>query len=369
MDDYDNYSYSYYFDDDNSTFESANFSFNLDCESTHLPGSRVFLPFLYSLIFFTGFFGNLFVILVVGSKGSRGGRLVDTFVINLALADLIFVFTLPLWAISARQNGNWNFGPAGDLLCKLSSYVIAVNRFSNIFLLTCMSVDRYLAIVRLMDSRYLRNSGCIRSTCAVVWGISLVIGIPSLVYRSVESSGEEQFCVEDNDSAFFLGMSLTVATLTFVLPVLIIIFCYGAIIRHLEKHCIVGGNQRAEARRKHSFKMVLCIVVAFIVSWLPFNSFRVIIVISYISKADLSCVAWLKDGLQISCCLAFLNSCVNPIIYFFLDHHFRKRATLLYHYCSGKKKSLLSYNSSASLSNTGTESSATNGGRAQLQSF
>lgn len=371
MDDFDNYSDSYYYyDNDNSTIESLNFSFNLDCQITQLQGSHIFLPFLYYLIFFTGFFGNLFVILVVGSKGSRGGRLVDTFVINLALADLIFVLTLPLWAISASQNGNWNFGPAGDLLCKLSSYIISVNRFSNIFLLTCMSVDRYLAIVRLMESRYLRSSRCIHATCAAVWLISLVIGIPSLVYRSVESSGDEQSCVEDSDSPFFLGMSLTVALLTFVIPMLIIIVCYGTIIRHLEKHCIAGGNQRAESRRKHSFKMVLCIVVAFIVSWLPFNGFKVIIIISHISKADVSCVAWLRNGFQISCCLAFLNSCVNPFIYFFLDHHFRKRATLLYQYCSGKKNSLLNYNSSASFTNTGTsESFATNGMRSRLQSF
>lgn len=294
----------------------------------------------------------------------------DTFVVNLALADLVFVFTLPLWAISASQNGNWNFGPAGDLLCKLSSYIIAVNRFSNIFFLTCMSVDRYLAIVRLMDSKYLRSSRCIRATCAAVWAISLVLGIPSLVYRRVEPPGDEQSCVEDDGSAFFLGMSLTMALLTFVFPVLIIVLCYGTIIKHLEKHCTAAGNPRADARRRHSLKMVLCIIVAFIVSWLPFNIFKAIIIVSHISEADPSCVTWLRNGLELSCCLAFLNSCVNPFIYFLLDHHFRRRAAFLYHSCNGKSKLPQSYNSSASFTNAGTsESFATNGERSRLQSF
>ncbi|XP_029288216.1 probable G-protein coupled receptor 25 [Cottoperca gobio] len=331
-------------------------------------GSTIFLPILYYLIFFTGFLGNLFVITVVGSKGRKGGRLVDTFVVNLALADLVFVLTLPLWAISARQNDHWDFGSAGDLLCKLSSYIIAVNRVSNIFFLTCMSVDRYLAVVKLMDSRYLRSSRCIRATCAAVWLSSLVLGIPSLVYRRVETAEDGLSCVEDNNSPFFLGLSLAMALLTFVFPVLVIVLCYGTIVVHLNHHCT--SNPRAEARRRHSLKMVLSIILAFVVSWLPFNIFKVIIISSQLSNADLSCDAqsWQRNGILISCCLAFLNSCVNPAIYFFLDHHFRRRAETLYKTFIGKPKFLQSHNSSASFTNVGTsESFGATGARTQLQ--
>lgn len=362
---YDDYSYT-----DNYTDSGLlNFSMENYCPSSHLNGSKIFLPVLYYLIFFTGFLGNLFVILVVGSIGRRGGRLVDTFVVNLALADLIFVLTLPLWAISASKNGHWDFGPPGDLLCKLSSYIIAVNRFSNIFFLTCMSVDRYLAVVKLMDSRYLRRSWCIRATCAAVWLCSLVLGIPSLMYRKVDDGVDGQTCVEDNDSSFFLGLSLTMALLTFVFPVLIIVLCYGSIIVHLNKHCAAAANPRAAARRRHSLKMVLSIIVAFVVSWLPFNIFKVIIIGSQLSNVVLTCVtqSWLRNGLLISCCLAFLNSCVNPAIYFFLDHHFRRQAEILFKGCMGKPKLLQSYNSSASFTNVGTsESFGTSGGRTQV---
>lgn len=126
---YDDYNYTGYVSDDGL----FNFSVPGDCIVSHLRGSHIFLPILYYLIFFIGILGNLFVIIVVGSKGRKGGRLVDTFVVNLAMADLVFVLTLPLWAISTSQGGVWDFGYGGDLLCKLSSYIIAVNRFSNIF--------------------------------------------------------------------------------------------------------------------------------------------------------------------------------------------------------------------------------------------
>ncbi|XP_070707889.1 probable G-protein coupled receptor 25 [Pempheris klunzingeri] len=374
MDAYTDYPlYEYYHDVENFTDTGLfNFTVTVDCPISRLHGSHIFLPLLYYLIFFTGFLGNLFVISVVGSRGRRGGRLVDTFVVNLALADLVFVLTLPLWAISASQDGHWHFGPGGNLLCKLSSFIIAVNRFSNIFFLTCMSVDRYLAVVKLMDSRYLRSSHCIHATCAGVWLSSLVLGIPSLVYRRVEQAGDGLACVEDNSSSFFLSLSLIMALFTFVLPVLIIVICYGTIVKHLNEHCISAANPRAKARRRHSLKMVLSIIVAFVVSWLPFNVFKVIIISSQLSNADLSCEtqSWQRNGLLLSCFLAFLNSCVNPAIYFFLDHHFRRRAEILFMTCSRRPKLLQSHNSSASFTNAGTsESFRTTSGRTQLQVF
>uniref|UniRef100_A0A3Q3AZE1 G protein-coupled receptor 25 n=1 Tax=Kryptolebias marmoratus TaxID=37003 RepID=A0A3Q3AZE1_KRYMA len=323
------YDYGYDLDNatDNESYESIE---NLNCSDLSLHGSNIYLPVMYYLIFFTGFWGNLFVISVVASKGKRSGRLVDTFVINLAVADLVFVLTLPLWAITASQNNYWDFGQANNLLCKLSSYIISVNRFSNIFFLTCMSVDRYLAIVKMMDSRYLRSSWCIRITCAVLWVTSLVLGIPSLVCREIMPFNDGQTC-QDNSSTFFPIMNLVMALLTFVFPMLIIVLCYGTIILHLNRHCVAAGNPRAQARRRHSLKMVFCIIMAFVVSWLPFNTFKSIMIVSQLAKIEFTCntFIWLSNGLTISCCLAFFNSCVNPAIYFFLDNHFRRRAQVL----------------------------------------
>ncbi|XP_030586165.1 probable G-protein coupled receptor 25 [Archocentrus centrarchus] len=353
----------YFYGNENYTDNDSIFDIT-PCEPQTLSGSEFFLPTIYFLIFLTGFFGNLFVIFVVQSK-KRGSRLVDTFVINLAVADLVFVVSLPLWAISASQKNYWNFG---NFLCKLSSYIIAVNRFSNIFFLTCMSIDRYLAVVKLMDSKYLRSSWCVWVTCAVIWGISLVLGIPSLIYRKMSYDGK--ICTEDINSTFFLGTNLIMALLTFIFPVFIIVLCYGNIIMHLNKHSAAAGNPRADARRKHSLKIVLCIIVAFVVSWLPYNVFKSIIVISHLTGAELSCEteSWQLNGLTISCCLAFLNSCVNPAIYFFLDHHFRRSAETMYKTCLRKPKLLQSFNSSASFTNGFTsESNGTTNGRSQFQ--
>ncbi|XP_010879743.2 probable G-protein coupled receptor 25 [Esox lucius] len=365
----------YYYNDDNTTDMWLDFNESIDYFEDPISSmtySHIYLPLFYFLIFFAGFVGNLFVMTVIGSGGKRGGRLVDTFVFNLALADLVFVFTLPLWAISSGQDGHW---PFGNLLCKLSSYIIGVNRFSNIFFLTCMSVDRYLAVVRLMDSRFLRSSRCVRHSCAVVWLVSLSLGTLSLVYRNVKIHRDKPFCQDDEESSFFLGFSLSTIFLTFTLPVVIILFCYCSILSRLAGHSTSNthsiSNPRVKARRRHSLKMVFAIIIAFLVSWLPFNIFKAILIGFKLSGTNLSTetLTFLSHGLSLSCCLAFLNSCVNPVIYLFLDHHFRRRANNLFLKFFGKGGLNQSNASSTDFYNCTSEGSGTTFSRNRLQSI
>lgn len=345
----------------NTTDEYADYYSPTDLIS--LPMSKVYIPVLYFIMFFIGFLGNLFVIVVIGKRRQKNGRLVDTFVLNLALADLVFVLTLPLWALSARYD-EWIFG---EVMCKISSFIIAVNRFSNIFFLTCMSVDRYLAVVRLMDSQFLRSSKCVHITCGMVWIISFFLGIPSLVYRRLT----DDICSEDSKSSFVQGMNLLTIFLTFLLPVLILGLCYGSILVNLRRHCHIATNSRAEARRRHSLKIVFAIIAAFLISWLPFNLFKTIQVISLMSKGDLSrgTMSIILSGLTLSCCLAFLNSCVNPAIYFFLDQYFRRRALVMCLSCLGQGDAHQSYISSSFSNGTSETYSGNTSTRGRLFSL
>ncbi|MFT7814074.1 putative G-protein coupled receptor 25 [Arapaima gigas] len=312
------------------TYEYGNWSGEMArCPSSELPFSHIYLPMLYFFIFFTGVSGNVFVVWVMRSK--RKSRLVDTFIINLALADLVFVLTLPLWALTAAQHHHWAFGKA---LCKLSSYIISVNRFSNIFFLTGMSADRYLAVVRMLDSRYLRSSRCIRMTCGFVWVSSFILAVPSLVFRNTANLDKSTICYEDEESTLFQVLSLATLLLTFVLPMLIILYCYGSILVQLQRRSGVGSIH-TKARCCHSVKMVFSIILAFVISWLPFNMFKSFLIVSQLWEMELSCEVqgFLARGLILSSCLAFFNSCANPAIYLLLDQHFRSRARMLCHGC------------------------------------
>ncbi|EMP23680.1 Putative G-protein coupled receptor 25 [Chelonia mydas] len=215
------------------------------CPPQDLPYAWVYIPILYFIAFFVGFMGNLLVIVLMAKKkGSK--RLVDTFVLNLAVADLVFVCTLPLWAVSAAYDNKWYFGEG---MCKFSSFIISVNRSSSILFLMGMSVERYLVVMKRVDSKSTGTKNCLIIACGCIWAVSLLLGIPSMMYRKLSHSEDTtgELC-EDEDSIAFQG-------------------------------------------------------------------------------ADLSCWALmaLRRGLTISACLAFMNSCVNPIIYALMDHHFRRQ--------------------------------------------
>ncbi|XP_041051885.1 probable G-protein coupled receptor 25 [Carcharodon carcharias] len=289
------------------------------CYYENLPFVNIAISVLYYLIFIVGSLGNIFVILVMIFKESRRRRLVDTFVINLAFADLVFVFTLPFWAASASNNHQWNFGSA---FCKISSYMVAVNRYSSIFFLTSMSIDRYLAIVKLLNFKHIRTQKYALKISFVIWISSLLLAIPSAYFRKPDQLNMT-YCKEDTDSPFLRAFNLSAINLTFVLPVVIILFCYCSILVKLGEH--YGHSKKTIQRRENSLKIVFTIVTAFILSWLPFNVFKTITLYLQFQNAELSCWPVVSRGLAIASCFAFVNSCVNPIIYAFLDRNFRQR--------------------------------------------
>ncbi|XP_020367119.1 probable G-protein coupled receptor 25 [Rhincodon typus] len=296
------------------------------CPPQNLHFLNIAISILYYLIFIVGSLGNIFVIIVMICKERRRKRLVDTFVINLAFADLIFVFTLPFWAASASSDHQWNFGSA---FCKISSYIVAVNRYSSIFFLTCMSIDRYLAIVKLRDFKHIRTQKYAVTISLMIWVSSLLLAIPSAYFRKPDQLNVTQ-CREDTDSPFLRIFNLTAVSLTFVLPVIIILFCYCSILVKLRHH--YGHSTKAIQRRENSLKIVFAIVSAFVLSWLPFNVFKTIALYLQFHNTDLSCWTVVSRGLAIASCIAFINSCVNPIIYAFLDRNFRQRTGWLTSY-------------------------------------
>jgi hypothetical protein len=289
------------------------------CPSWELPYGYAYIPALYLVAFAVGLLGNGFVLwLLRRRRGPR--RLVDTFVLHLAAADLGFVLTLPLWAAAAARGGRWPFGEA---LCKLSSFALAGTRCAGALLLAGMSVDRYLAVVKLLEARPLRTPRCVLAACCGVWAVALLAGLPSLLYRRLQPGpgGAGSQCGEE-PSDTFQGLSLLLLLLTFVLPLLVTVFCYWRISRRLRRPPHVG---RA---RRNTLRIIFAVEGSFVGSWLPFSVLRAVFHLARLRALPLACplLLALRWGLTIATCLAFVNSCANPVIYLLLDRSFRAQA-------------------------------------------
>ncbi|XP_006007878.2 G-protein coupled receptor 15-like [Latimeria chalumnae] len=295
---------------------------SLEVESNARVSDTIFKWFIivvYWAVFCIGTMGNIAVLFTLIKKRSR--RLADVFIRHLAIADFVFLLTLPLWAISMTHS-YWIFG---QFLCKLSAYILSVNMYSTVFFLTWMSIDRYLAITLLMQSRCRRTKNYANRLSMIVWLLSLVLGTPALIYRSLD----DDLACSEIEAKIKTIFNIATRFIAFIIPLSIITVCYCAIAVRLTKH--FGRLKKEQKKERDSIKTGLWIVLMFIISWLPYNVFMIINIMtkSYLSKLESAHIssraqAVVRIGVNIGTCLAFSNSCVNPIIYLVFDHSFRR---------------------------------------------
>ncbi|XP_025729023.1 G-protein coupled receptor 15 isoform X1 [Callorhinus ursinus] len=268
---------------------------NPDLEDTHshVPYMSAFLPVFYTAVFLTGVLGNLVLMSALHFKrGSR--RLIDIFIINLAASDFIFLVTLPLWVDKEASLGLWR---TGSFLCKGSSYMISVNMHCSVFLLTCMSVDRYLAIVCPAISRKFRRRDCAYGVCAGVWFISCLLGLPTLLSRELTLIDDKPYCAEKRATSMKLTWALVALIFTFFVPLVSIVTCYCCITRKLCAHYQQSGKHNRKLRK--SIKIILIVVAAFVFSWLPFNTFKLLAIVSGLQQEVYFSSASLQLGMEL----------------------------------------------------------------------
>ncbi|XP_006867923.1 PREDICTED: c-X-C chemokine receptor type 1 [Chrysochloris asiatica] len=269
---------------------------------------------IYSLVFLLNLLGNSLVILVI-LYNRVSSSVTDIYLLNLAMADLLFALTLPIWAAS-KKNG-WTFGTP---LCKVVSLLKEVNFYSGILLLASISVDRYLAIVyatrTLIQKRHL-----VKFICMGIWGLSLFLSLPVVLFRRVLYTPQSSpVCYEDfgnNTAKWRMVLRILPQTFGFIIPLLVMLFCYGFALRTLfEAH--MGQKHRA-------MRVIFAVVLIFLLCWLPYNLALLTDTLMRTGVIKNTCKRQNDIGLALDVTeiLGFLHSCLNPFIYVFIGQKFR----------------------------------------------
>ncbi|XP_072228109.1 apelin receptor B-like [Leuresthes tenuis] len=320
------YDYYDYEETDNSTM----------CDYSEWTPSYSVIPVLYMLIFILGLSGNGVVIFTVWrAQGKR--RAADVYIGNLALADLTFVVTLPLWAVYTAMGYHWPFGMA---LCKISSYVVLLNMYASVFCLTCMSFDRYLAIVHSLSSTQLRTRGHMQGSLTAIWLLSGLLAAPTLVFRTTRYDLETNrtSCAMDfslvvtkigQENLWIAGLSISSSVLGFLLPFLAMMVCYCFIGCTVTRH--FNTLRKEDQRKGRLLKIITTLVVVFAACWIPFHVLKSVDALSYLDLFPTTCdfLRFLLLAHPYATCLAYVNSCLNPFLYAFFDLRFRSQCLCL----------------------------------------
>uniref|UniRef100_A0A2K6LP74 C-X-C chemokine receptor type 6 n=1 Tax=Rhinopithecus bieti TaxID=61621 RepID=A0A2K6LP74_RHIBE len=215
-----------------------------------------FLPIMYSIICFVGLLGNGLVVLTY-IYFKRLKTMTDTYLLNLAVADILFLLTLPFWAYSAAKS--WVFGVH---FCKLIFAIYKMSFFSGMLLLLCISIDRYVAIVQAVSAHRHRARVLLISklSCVGIWILATVLSIPELLYSGLQRSSSEQAMrcslITEHVEAF-ITIQVAQMVIGFLVPLLAMSFCYLVIIRTL--------LQARNFERNKAIKVIIAVVVVFIV--------------------------------------------------------------------------------------------------------
>ncbi|KAM9025803.1 LOW QUALITY PROTEIN: atypical chemokine receptor 2 [Ara ararauna] len=268
--------------------------------------SRVFLPSFYTVVFLVGLAENalLFIVLIMYIKKKK--KLTEVYLLNLGISDFLLL-ALPFWALYISQ---W----VTDTLCPVLNAMYTVN-LSDIFFMSCMSLDMYLQIVHACFPNSFMMWKKSVLILLVGWVLSILFSIPDGLFTStMEIHNKTIVCAHDygqNHLFWKVVFRVMQNTLGFLFPFLFMMFCYSRVA------CVLTMSQMPG---KRALCIVLTLMGVFFVLWFTYN-----IVLILHSLQDVGMIRSCEQdyAMQITESLSFVHCCLNPFLYTFVKKRFR----------------------------------------------
>lgn len=285
--------------------------------------TTVFLPIIYIVVFAVGLPANGMAIYVFLFR-TKKKHPSSIYMANLALADLLFVIWTPLKIAYHFGGNNWIYG---EPLCKVMVSFFYGNMYCSVLFIACLSVQRYWVVAHPLSQQRKNNKVAI-GVCVAIWVFIWLTTTPLYLYNhtlklkdpNVTTCHDVTF-IEDPLNPFpsvklpfyyFIFMGMVV----FFVPCIVIVVAYILLLRALGKSM---EDSTAAKNRQKAVLLIVTVLVTFLVCFIPSN---IMLVLHY---------SLLKDGVVnngygfyiTTLCLASLNSCLDPFIYYFVSEDFR----------------------------------------------
>ncbi|XP_041069099.1 platelet-activating factor receptor-like [Carcharodon carcharias] len=282
------------------------------------PVQNFILPLVYLLVLVVGLFGNCIALLTFLRNDRKVKKAIRVYLINLSLADILFILTLPFWVVYYFKGGDWIFS---EVICRLAGAFYYMATYSAITFMILISINRYCTVrMRRQNIPFNKPIGSIY-TCVAVWIFWFACSVPALMQQQSFKKGLTiTKCFEEySDRTVYVYASFTF----FLISLLIVLLSYVSIMKALSSQ----GKASQGAHRRLAKSMVLGMLVVFLVCVLPYHVF---LIPWELSKANSKGVPHCGPPKamdivhQLNIALLSLNSCIDPIIYCFSVKRFRR---------------------------------------------
>ncbi|KAI2656912.1 Proteinase-activated receptor 4 [Labeo rohita] len=267
------------------------------------------VPLLCLFAFLIGFPTNMLALWVLLL---RTKKLPSTILlINLTICDLLLLLVLPFRIVYHFLGNNWTFGEA---FCRVVIGFLYGNMYGSVVCLALIAMDRYVALVHPFGAKTLRSNKNSVCMSVVVWIVVLVAVVPLLASQQAYTINNSSIttCHDalpiEQQKNYFLPYFATLFSLCFLLPLLVVLFCYSAVL-----HTLMAEGQRFA----HAIIVTALMLMVFVVFLLPSN----ILLLLHYATSNFN----LYVPYQIALSFSTFNSCIDPFIFYYVSKDFRKK--------------------------------------------
>ncbi|XP_044541142.1 putative P2Y purinoceptor 10 [Gracilinanus agilis] len=292
-----------------------------NCSNTSVPFQYSLYAATYIVVFIPGLLANSVALWVLYRFISKKNKAI-IFMINMSVADLAHVLSLPL-RIYYYINHQW---PFPKFLCLLCFYLKYLNMYASICFLTCISLQRCYFLLKPFKARNWKRRYDV-AISAIIW---VVVGTVCLLFPILRSAGlanrHQNACFADlgytqMNVAPTVTMIMLAELAGFVVPVVTIAWCtWKTVISLQHPHVTYEGV----AEKQKALRMVFLCAGVFFICFTPYHiNFLFYTLVK--EKVITNCPI-IQSTLYFhpfSLCLASLCCCLDPILYYFTTSEFR----------------------------------------------
>ncbi|XP_071988783.1 proteinase-activated receptor 1-like [Engystomops pustulosus] len=240
------------------------------------------------------------------------------YMLNLAIADVLFVISLPFIIIYGFSGNDWLLGEG---MCRIVTAAFYCNMYCSILLMTSISVDRFLAVVYPIRSLHWRTTTRAWVVCIFIWILSISSNVPLFITNQtyVIDVLNTTTCHDVHSAPIIHNLHVyyntTFISVCFFFPLLATTFCYIGVIRKL-------SSLGSESKLKKSRAVVLTVTVlcVFVICFGPTN---IIFLIHNFGYNDID-NGFLYFASVICTCISSISCCIDPLIYYYRSLKFQK---------------------------------------------